>query len=715
VPKLHLCFLIHSHQPSGNFEDVFERAYRHSYKPFLEHLLRHPSIRMGLHYSGSLFEWIERVHPEFFETLRVLTQRGQTELVGGGFYEPILISIPPPDRLEQIRRMSDFLEKHFGCRPTGAWLAERVWEPQLPSTLAAAGVNYTLVDDDHFLAAGFERSQLHGYFVSEDLGSSVKVLPGLKKLRYLVPFAPVEENMALLRSYAAEHPDGLAAMGDDCEKFGVWPGTWKHCFVDGWLENFLSAIEENSDWLTTVTPCDFLASHPPLGRADLPSASYPEMMEWALPTPVRQRFHRVQQEFSNRPDVSQFLHGSSWRNFLSRYSEANLLHKKMLHVSAKIQKLAASTRRGLPLRRALDDATTHLLRSQCNDAYWHGVFGGLYAPHLRATLWRDLIRAERIADAAEQGRAAYADLSQLDFDSDGNADLYLTTETIAALLQPSDGATISLLDFRPSDATLINSLQRRPEAYHGRLREAAVGVTQGVASIHDHLRVKEEGLERCLRYDQWPRHSFRVLLFPPWKTSADYEALALDASANFAAGFYETLSASPDKLEFLREAPLVPAPQPLPNASSPTFRVHKTFSFARGGPGSAIICDLRLSHDYLEPVRIHLGLEIVLNLLAPKAPDRYFESGVDRYPLSFCGELPAPCVRAIDEWQNVAVHVEAPGAKGFWIAPIETVSESEEGFERVYQGSQILAVWPLELATSADSSARLSLRLSPVR
>ena len=104
------------------------------------------------------------------------------EIVGGGFYEPILVVIPSEDRLEQITRLAGYIEKHFGRRPKGAWLAERVWEPQLPSSLGAAGVEYTLVDDNHFLGAGFELEQLFGYFTAEDQCHSVKVLPGLESI-----------------------------------------------------------------------------------------------------------------------------------------------------------------------------------------------------------------------------------------------------------------------------------------------------------------------------------------------------------------------------------------------------------------------------------------------------------------------------------------------------------------------------------------------------
>ena len=95
VAKFQLTLLIHAHQPVGNFDDVFERAYAQSYLPFVEVLSRHPSIRVGLHYTGSLLEWIERAHPEYFERLRGLVERGQIEIVGGGYYEPILIAIPP--------------------------------------------------------------------------------------------------------------------------------------------------------------------------------------------------------------------------------------------------------------------------------------------------------------------------------------------------------------------------------------------------------------------------------------------------------------------------------------------------------------------------------------------------------------------------------------------------------------------------------------------
>ncbi len=253
MPKIHLVLIIHAHQPVGNFDHVFEQLYRQSYLPFLEQVERHPAIRLGLHYTGPLLEWLDARHPEFLERLAALVHRHQVEIIGGAFYEPILISIPRADQAEQIRRMRAYLLQRFGQAPSGAWLAERVWEPHLPAIFEAAQVDYTLLDDIHFLCAGLEAEQLFGYYVAEEGGATVKVIPGLQAMRYLVPFHTVDESIAYLRDAAGRHPDGMVATGDDCEKFGGWPGTYEHCYTNGWLDKFFTAVEKNSDWLATTS------------------------------------------------------------------------------------------------------------------------------------------------------------------------------------------------------------------------------------------------------------------------------------------------------------------------------------------------------------------------------------------------------------------------------------------------------------------------------
>lgn len=709
LPLFHLVLVIHAHQPAGNFEHVFEECYQQSYDAFLSLLEEHPGIHAGLHYSGPLLLWIEKNHPEYFERLRQMVASGQVEILGGGFYEPILVSIPEADRLEQLKRLADYVEQHFGKRPTGAWLAERVWEPQLPSSLTAANVAYTLVDDLPFLAAGFEPEELFGPYIAEDCGKSVWLYPGLKELRYLIPFRKVEESIAYFKTAAQRHPQGAAAFGDDMEKFGVWPGTYKHCYVDGWLKQFFEALEENSSWLKTTTPGTLMTTHHPLGRADLPTASYAEMMEWVLPTSTRLRVYGLQKEFASRPDLLAFVRGSSWRGFFRKYPESNLLQKKMMRVSAAVA--SVPPRRSRYGRSAVfQEARDRMLRGQGNDAYWHGVFGGIYAPHLRTELWRNLVRAETLADQlTPDGTVPRVEF--LDYDADGASELLFTAPEYQALLKPSDGGTISAFDFRVSSATLINSISRRPEAYHSRLREASSssGSTGGAVSIHDQVRVKEPNLERFLRYDRFPRHSFRLILFDPARTPAEYETLQLNELSAIAAGVFQIRNSSATHAELALELSL-PEFASHPD-KSPRLAATKHFSFGAVPRGCEVSCDVSLSLSWPLARPLLFGIESVINLLAPTEPDRFFETPGGPQNLRFSGCLPGPILRMEDGWQRLRVMLHAPDAEAYWVAPIETVSESEGGFERVYQGSQVLAIWRPELTANTSFSSRFRWRV----
>lgn len=708
-PTIHLILIVHAHQPAGNFEHVFEECYRNSYDAFLAMVERHKGLRLALHYSGPLLLWLEKNHPEYFDRLRALVASGRVELIGGGFYEPILVSIPSADQVEQITRLTSYIEHHFGSRPTGAWLAERVWEPQLPVSLVAANIAYTLVDDLPFIAAGFELDELYGAYIAEDRGKSVWLFPGLKDLRYLIPFRKVSETIAYLEKAAQLHPGGAAAFGDDMEKFGCWPGTYQHCYLDGWLEEFFTALEENSSWLKLVTPSEFMAGQHPLGRADLPTASYAEMMEWVLPTRTRQKFFRLEKEFTARPDVLTFLRGGAWRGFFRKYPEANLLHKKMLRASAAVASIPGR-RTSAEYSAQQQEARDHVLRGQGNDAYWHGVFGGIYAPHLRTEIWRNLIRAESLADQLTPG-GLIPRVELVDYDADGAAEVLFTAPQFQALLKPSDGATLSFFDFHPVHASLINSMLRRQEAYHTRLREAAdhPAPAGGAISIHDQVLVKEPNLERFLRYDQYARHAFRLFLFDPSQTPADYESLQIKPVHALAGGRYALRTSAANYADLQAECDL---PEYATNGGKiPRLTISKLFLFGPAPQGCEVSCDISLTLSVPLARPLGFGIESVLNFLAPTEPDRFFETPSGPQNLRFSGVLPAPLLRVEDGWQKVRVTLHAPAAREFWVAPVETVSESEGGFERVYQGSQILALWRPDFLQHTSFSARLLWRV----
>jgi len=134
MAEVTLLMAIHCHQPVGNFEFVFEEACAKAYEPFVRVLERHPQVRLALHYSGPLLEWLIAKRPPFMERLRALIARGQVELLASGYYEPILPLIPEADRQGQIALMRRLVQTQCGTEPAGLWLTERVWEPDLART-----------------------------------------------------------------------------------------------------------------------------------------------------------------------------------------------------------------------------------------------------------------------------------------------------------------------------------------------------------------------------------------------------------------------------------------------------------------------------------------------------------------------------------------------------------------------------------------------------
>src|SRR5437016_1121588 len=207
MDRLAFCFGVHNHQPIGNFDHVMVEATERAYRPFLERLDQRPEVRLSVHCTGSLLEWLRDRSPRTFDLLGTVAARGQVELLTGGFYEPILAVLPDHDKIGQVERLTTFLKSNFGVRPRGMWLAERVWEPHLPRVLSEAGVEYVLVDDRHFALAGLDVDTLGGYYLTDEQGQSLRVFPINQRLRYLIPFAGVDEVFEYLAAWGARARD----------------------------------------------------------------------------------------------------------------------------------------------------------------------------------------------------------------------------------------------------------------------------------------------------------------------------------------------------------------------------------------------------------------------------------------------------------------------------------------------------------------------------
>jgi len=687
--KMNLLMVLHAHQPVGNFPWVLAKAVAECYQPVVQALAAYPEIRCGLHFSGPLLQYMLANNRDLIETVAGMVDRGQVEMLSGGFYEPLLASIPARDALDQMAMMNQATRQIFNQEPKGFWLAERIWEPSLPAKLAPAGLGYTLVDDTHFYYAGLAAKDMFGYHLTEREGHTLALFPTNKELRYTIPFQEPARTVDFLgRAYAAHGPT-CATYGDDMEKFGLWPETWEWVFGKGWLVKFFEKILEASDWLATTTPSDFMATHPASGRVYPPTASYEEMLTWALPAEASAELediiHELQEE-GRFEKMRRFLRGGQWDNFLIKYRESNLMHKRMLWVSDKVA--AAGDK---------DQARDHLMQAQCNCAYWHGLFGGLYLGHLRQAVHEHLIAAEDILDRQEHGERPWAACAVADLDRDSNDEVVLSGPALDAVVHPAYGGSISVLDLRAQRFNLADTLTRRFEAYHQKLVQAAEAQeeaapaceAEGVASIHDRVAFKEEGLENYLIYDWYDRACFQDHLLAPKADLEKFQKPDYGEWGDLVTGRYALVESGAHGEEAwcrLKRASNLFAPGgPYP------LTVAKGFDL---GPGPRLAASYRLTTSDPATPAFRLAVELNFTLLSASDPGKHLVYEGHTHSLDHAWELAGvgemSLVNATDRF---SLRLFTGKAATVWHFPVETVSNSESGLERTYQGSSLTFIW----------------------
>ena len=690
---INLIFGCHSHQPVGNFEHIFEESYQKAYLPFIDVLEQYPAVRVTLHYTGPLLDWFKANRPEFLARLKTLSLRGQVEIMGGAYYEPMLCAIPERDGIAQIRRMAAFCEENFGKAPRGMWLAERVWEPHMPHILKQAGVEYTALDDTHFLCSGLTPNDLFGYYMTEDEGQSVKVFPILSPLRYTIPFQQVHKTIEYLREHATEDGTRCAVVHDDGEKFGVWPETYRSVYEEGWLKEFFQALTDNQDWLHSLTYSDYLDKSRALGRTYLTCASYFEMMEWALPTPMQRRLQTVLHQIDENPERSAehrlFTRGSFWRSFMAKYPEANNLQKRMLLVSRRLQEL--KQKKALAARPEMEQAERLLHEGQCNCSYWHGVFGGLYLNHLRTAVYEKLIAADRVLDGLAYKNDKWVETSTFDFDGDGNDEAALANSALWIGLSPTDGGTWFEWDYKLKPFNFGNTLTRRDELYHDALRQgrAHVGpINDGEShSIHDLVRAKEAGLESYLVYDGYRRVSLRDHFFPTDLTVEELWCANHRELGDFATSPY-LLESGKTSITMSRTG-CVRCPDPI--------ETHLRKEISLRGGDSVVEIRYDIENRSGRTLRALFGVEFCVNLLTGSSFDRYYRS--DDRDMNYCklgergcdNELSHLALR--DDWQQIECGFRFDAPARIYRFAVDTVSQSEGGQERVYQASVVIPCW----------------------
>jgi hypothetical protein len=546
---------------------------------------------------------------------------------------------------------------------------------------------------------------LFGHFVTEDAGEQLAVFPISERLRYQIPFAKPHEPIEFLEKMASSDEARLMVMIDDCEKFGVWPGTHKWVFTEKWLEKFLTLVSE-AGFIRTVTPSEYMSSFEPRGRIYLPTCSYSEMGEWTLPTEPALIYDELVSRLKGENNFDRykpFVRGGFWRGFLAKYPESNYMHKRMWHVSRQVHGMESDNG-------AVEQIEADVMRAQCNCAYWHGVFGGLYLPHLRFAIYRKLIEAEVAIQSARHGSKAWITLSREDIDSDGLDEVLVDNRSLACVFSPVGGAMVEL-DCRRSFTNVLDTLSRHKEAYHAHLgKSEETSPDSDHASIHDKRHDVGERILKHLHYDWHQKCSFLDHFLPVGTDLACVRDCKYRDLGDFVKSSFDVDTTCSERTAIVRfkrrgAVYLGHVPQPL--------RLGKRFAIERDG--SHIACDYRIDYEGQESVEAIFAVEFSFACYGSK-DDCHFSRGGDKW--ESLGETAKPkgvkAIRLVDPYRGFTVSLSFDVEADIFRFPLQTVSQSESGFELIQQATTILVQWPLKLSAADRVERRIELELGSV-
>jgi hypothetical protein len=526
-----------------------------------------------------------------------------------------------------------------------------VWEATVVPALADANMAYVTVDDYHFLCSGKRSEDLNGFFTTEEDDRKLDLFPISEALRYRIPFTPAYEVVSYLESLAQEGKHAAAIYFDDIEKFGIWPETYEWVYVKHWLEDFIRGVLA-SPHITTQTYRDYHAAEKTRGIVYLPTTSYIEMNEWTLPVAAAHTYADLVQteKTGGHYDARKaFLRGGIWKNFFTRYPESNWMHKRMLSLSTRLN--------GLPEKKRTAAMVEQLYIAQANDSYWHGLFGGIYLPHLRREVYRAIVQLESMLDQV----SLRAVNTRVDFDSDGCDELFLHNALLQVVIKLDGSASISEFDAYQLSHNFGDTLRRQPEHYFRKIESshASHHSGDGIASPHERVAYKHEISAEDMVSDAHGQTLFR-------------DGIVLDRK-NFELS-YELVEADSTGITFRAELDGVTVKKRIfldKNRLGVSYRLS-------GGSGVAMLS------------RIALAMPSCDGFLGRYIMDGHVLGGFGN-PLDLAD---ADGLVLDDGVLGGNLHLNATQLVQMRGSPFFTVSQSEAGFEKIMQAVMLTLQWP---------------------
>jgi len=406
----------------------------------------------------------------------------------------------------------------------------------------------------------------------------------------------------------------------------------------------------------------------------LPTASYMEMSRWALSPEQAAVFDALRGKMQERGEWEQYktmVRGGFWRNFLIKYQESDWMHKKMMWVSRKVK--------SLPAGQLAEKASDELWQGQCNCPYWHGVFGGLYLPHLRAANYEHMINAENIVDKALHPEDDWIEIASEDFDKDGSDEWLISSHVYNLYFSPRLGGILFELDYRPASVNLLDTLSRRREIYHNDIGG--------------------------LKYDWYLRRSFIAHFFPYDTSIEQFQNCEYSELSDFVNQPYEAKGVKRGKKVTLTMSRIGGVWQ---DGEFMSVELVKKVTVL----GEKINLEISIKNSGNCTLNACFGLEMNFSLLTGSAPDRFFEFPGHELKDNKSGSVGdvknTDTMFLKDMWRKIAIAIKLSKKADFWRFPIETVSRAIAGYDRNYQSTVVLPFWHISVRAGDTWKVKLA-------
>lgn len=690
-PRPRTTVTLHLDLPAGTPTSEVESLWSDCFEPLLGALHHLEAARVGLVLAGDLLPTLEERYPEGIAWLTDLSVRGQIELVATALHEPVLSAIPERDAIGQILAHATLLRRLFGRRPHGCWLPHGVWDPAVPRVLDRAGISYTFIEDRIVSGVLPEGAPVHGVHRTEREGCAVALLSHDARLAESIPANSVRQ--------ALHHLESAARRGDNLVPLALSAARFRGKAHQSWLATFLHALSQPDSPVQLRLPGEAVDESGSCGRIYLPSGGPREQL---VP----------------------------WERSLIRYEEANRLHKRMLRVSRTVERLADAVHQGdgavaRPDPQDLAQAARYLFRAQGAAVYSHYPHAGIYDARLRALVWRDLLRAERVALEAIKAHERYG-TETVDVDCDGVTDVILRTPSMTAVVDRARSAGLIELSVHALARNVVDTITRRDEQYHALLAldepdddfvtedaptqvafdedEEALMARALAASPSAEVR----RLSKALVTDRGPRVCFSELLISGEVTVHDlHRSRPSLVGRGLTDGPWSLVTAGRHgedavRAQFYRDA-TVSDP-----AGERPIRVHKRYTLRKEPTLDVRIEVHNRAHD---PLRARIAVEVDLGEPAPGQSFELF-TGDPRRSGRLVHDL-GEHDRLSAEGGGLVLDLSTPRPARVWSYPIETVHHDGERMVVGHQGLCLVFVWPVELfgQEKAVYDLRLAVRV----